>query len=180
VNPGAWDVDPYTFDDVVSTLNDIAPYDWKPYLRTRLDGHGPLIGGLEAHGWKLVYNDKPSDAIKAAEAFRHSADFTYSLGVMMGADGNVGDVLWDGPAFNAGLSPGMKVIAVNGQAYTPEVMTDAVKASATDTNQPIELLVQNFNEYKTLRIDYHGGLKYPHIERDTSKPDTLSELIKAR
>ncbi|WP_414649625.1 M61 family metallopeptidase [Dyella sp.] len=180
VNPGAWDVDTYTFDDVVKTLNDIAPYDWKTYLRTRLDGHGPLIGGLEAHGWKLVYNDKPSDAIKAVEAFRKSADFMYSLGLSLGKEGSINDVLWDSPAFNAGISPGMNIVAVNGRSYDPDALKDAVTAAAKDTSQPIELLVKNFDEYKTVRIDYHGGLKYPHLERDTSKPDTLSQLIKAR
>jgi predicted metalloprotease with PDZ domain len=180
VNPGAWDVDPYTFEDVVKTLNDITPYDWASYLRTRLDGHGSLIGGLASHGWKLVYNDKPSDAVKAIEALRHTADLTYSLGVSIGKEGAIGDVLWDGPAFNAGLSPGMTIVAVNGKSYDPDAVKDAVTAAAKDTSQPIELLVKNFDEYKTIRIDYHGGLKYPHLERDTSKPDTLSQLIKAR
>jgi predicted metalloprotease with PDZ domain len=173
VNPGEWNVDTYTFDDVVKTLNDIAPFDWKTYLRTRLDGHGALLGGLEAHGWKLVYNDKSSDAIKAT-------NFMYSIGVLFGKDGGIIDVLWDGPAFNAGLSRGMKVVAVNGQSFSTELLSDAIKAAATDTSRPIELLVQNFDEYKTLRIDYHGGMKYPHLVRDTDKPDTLSELIKAR
>jgi predicted metalloprotease with PDZ domain len=180
VNPGAWDVDPYSFDDVVKTLNGIAPYDWASYLRTRLDGHGPLIGGLASHGWKLVYNDKPSDAIKAMEMFRHTTDLSYSLGLSIGKEGAIGDVLWDGPAFNAGISPGMTIVAVNGRSYDPDVIKDAVTAAAKDSSQPIELLVKNFNEYKTVRLDYHGGLKYPHLERDTSKPDTLSQLIKAK
>ena len=180
VNPGAWDVDTYTFDDVVKTLNDIAPYDWKTYLRMRLDGHGPLIGGVEAHGWKLVYNDKPSDAIKAVEAFRKSADLMYSLGLSLGKEGSINDVLWDSPAFNAGISPGMSIVAVNGRSYDPDALKDAVTAAAKDTSQPIELLVKNFDEYKTVRIDYHGGLKYPHLERVSGKPDTLSQLIKAK
>jgi len=89
-------------------------------------------------------------------------------------------VLWDGPAFKAGLSPGMTIIAVNGHDYSDDGLKDAVTASAKDKSQPVELLVKNFDEYKTLRIDYHDGLKYPHIVRDTSKPDTLSELLKAR
>ena len=180
VNPGAWDVNPYTFDDVVKTLNDIAPYDWAPYLRTRLDGHDSLIGGLAAHGWKLVYNDQPSEAVKAADALRHSTNLTYSLGLTVGKDGDISDVLWDSPAFNAGLSPAMKIIAVNGHSYTADALKDAVSDAAKNTSQPVELILQNFDEYKTVRIDYHGGLKYPHIERDTSKPDTLSQLIKAR
>ena len=88
-------------------------------------------------------------------------------------------MLWDGPAFNAGLSPGMTIVAVNGQSYDPDGLKDAV-AAAKDSSQPIELLVKNFDEYQTIRIDYHGGLKYPHLERETGKPDTLAQLIKAR
>jgi predicted metalloprotease with PDZ domain len=179
VNPGKWDVDTYTFEDVVKTLNDIAPYDWAKYLRTRLDGHGPLIGGIESHGWKLTYTDKPSAAVKAIEMRRHSADLTYSLGVSIGKGGDVGDVLWDGPAFKAGLSPGMTVVAVNNRDYDADALKDAVTAAEKDPSQSIDLLVKNFDEYKTVRIDYHGGLKYPHLERN-GKPDTLTALLKAR
>ncbi|MGH8158917.1 MAG: M61 family metallopeptidase [Rhodanobacter sp.] len=180
VNPGKWDVDTYTFEDVVKTLNDIAPYDWAKYLRTRLDGHGPLTGGLASHGWTLVYNDKPSDAVKAFEARRHFADLVYSIGLSIGKGGSISDVLWDGPAFKAGISPGMTVIAVNGHDYDADSLKDAVTAAAKDKSQPIELLVKNFDEYKTVRIDYHDGLKYPHLVRDTGKPDTLADLLKAR
>ncbi|MGP1667712.1 MAG: M61 family metallopeptidase, partial [Rhodanobacter sp.] len=177
---GEWAVNTYTFEDVVKTLNDIQPFDWASYLRTRLDGHGSLIGGVEGHGWKLVYNDKPSAAAKAIEARRHSADLTYSLGLSVGKSGAIGDVLWDGPAFKAGVSPGMSVIAVNGHDYDADALKDAVTASAKDKNQPIELLLKDFDQYQTVRIDYHEGLKYPHLERDTSKPDRLTELLKAR
>src|SRR3546814_12059362 len=86
---GEWAVNTYTFEDVVKTLNDIQPFDWSSYLRTRLDGHGPLIGGIEGHGWKLVYTDKPSAAVKAIEARRHSADLTYSLGLSIGKGGSI-------------------------------------------------------------------------------------------
>jgi predicted metalloprotease with PDZ domain len=180
VNSGAWDVDTYSFEDVVKTLNDIAPYDWASFLRTRLDGHGPLIGGLASHGWKLVYTDKPSAAVKASEAHSHHVDLTYSLGLSIGKGGSISDVLWDGPAFKAGISPGMTVVAVNSRDYDADELKEAITATAKDKNQPIELLVKDFNEYKTVRIDYHGGLKYPHLERDNSKPDTLAKLLKAR
>ncbi len=177
---GSFVTNTYTFDDVVKTLNAIAPYDWAKYLRERLDGHGPLIGGFEAHGWKLVYTDQPSAAVKAMEARRHAADLTYSLGLSVGKGGQIADVLWDGPAFKAGLSPSMTIVAVNGHDYDADALKDAVTAAAKDKNQPIELLVKNFDEYKTLRLDYHDGLKYPHLVRDTSKPDTLTTLFKAR
>ncbi|NUR23116.1 M61 family peptidase [Frateuria sp.] len=178
MNNGDWKVNTYTFEDVVKTLNDIAPFDWASYLRTRLDGHGPLIGGIESHGWKLVYTDKPSAAVKAIESRRHFTDLTYSIGLSLGKDGNIADVLWDGPAFKAGLSPGMNIVAVNGKEYSGDAIKDAITAAAKDKNQSVELLVKNFDEYKTIRVDYHEGLKYPHLVRDKSKPDTLAELIK--
>ena len=180
MNDGDWGVNTYVFEDVVKTLNDIQPYDWNSYLRTRLDGHGPLIGGVEGHGWKLVYDDKPSDMVKAIEARRHSADLTYSIGLSIGKSGAIGDVLWDSPAFKAGISPGMTVVAVNNHEYDADALKDAITAAAKDKSQPVELLVKNFDEYKTVRIDYHGGLKYPHLVRDDSKPDTLGKLLKAR
>jgi predicted metalloprotease with PDZ domain len=180
VNPGAWDVDTYTFPDVVADLNKIAPYDWAGFLRQRLDGHGSLIGGVASHGWKLVYTDTPSAAVKAIEARRGYADLVYSLGTSVTKDGSVADVLWDGPAFKAGLSPAMTIVAVNGTQYSADALKDAVKASATDKSKPVELLVKNFDEYQTLRVDYHDGLKYPHLVRDTTKPDTLSKLLQAR
>jgi predicted metalloprotease with PDZ domain len=178
MNSGDWNVNTYTFEDVVKTLNDIQPYEWTSYLRTRLDGHGPLIGGIASHGWKLVYTDKPSAAVKAVESRRHFTDLTYSLGLSLSKDGSIGDVLWDGPAFKAGLSPAMSIVAVNGKEFSGDAIKDAVTAAAKDKSQPIELLVKNFDEYKTIRIDYHDGLKYPHLVRDKSKPDTLSDLIK--
>lgn len=177
---GEWDVNTYTFEDVVKTLNDIQPFDWAPYLRERLDGHGPITNGIAAHGWKLVYNDKPSDMVKGVEMRRGSTDLTYSLGVSIGKGGDINDVLWDGPAFKAGLSPGMKLIGVNGKEFSGDALKDAITASAKDKSKPVELLVKNFDEFQTLRIDYHDGLKYPHLERDTSKKDTLSDLLKAR
>ena len=176
---GKWDVNTYTFEDVVKTLNTIQPFDWATYLRERLDGHGPLIGGLASHGWTLVYTDKPNAALSAMEKQRDVSELTYSLGVLIGKGGEISDVLWDGPAFKAGLSSGMKVVAVNGKEFSGDAIKDAITAAAKDKSQPIELLVKNFDEYQTIRVDYHDGLKYPHLVRDTSKPDTLAALIKA-
>ena len=177
---GEWDVNPYTFEDVVKTLNDIQPYDWTGYLRERLDGHVPLIGGIASHGWKLVYTDKPSAVVKAAESRRGFTDLTYSLGLSVGKAGDIGDVLWDGPAFKAGVSPGMQVVAVNGKEFSSDNMKAAITAAGKDKSAPMQLLVKNFDEYRTLNVDYHDGLKYPHLERVTGTADHLGALLKAR
>ncbi|HEY9110911.1 MAG TPA: peptidase M61, partial [Rhodanobacteraceae bacterium] len=79
------------------------------------------------------------------------------------------------PAYKAGLSPGMTIVAVNGTEFSADGMKQAIK-DAKGSDQPIKLLVKNFNEYKTLDIDYHDGLKYPDIERITGTPDYLSQL----
>ena len=181
VNDGEWKVqNTYTFDDVVATLNAVYPHDWKSFLRERLDGRVGLTGGIEAAGWRLVFKDTPSAYAKGSASPRWGgADFVYSLGLMIGKDGAISDVRWDSPAFNVGLGSGASVIAVNGQAYSQDVLEDAVKA-AKGTTAPIELLVKEFDRYRTLRIDYHDGLRYPHLERIEGRPDYLTPILTAR
>ncbi|MEG2805128.1 peptidase M61 [Stenotrophomonas sp.] len=179
MNDGDWNVNPYTFDEVVRTLNGIAPFDWAGFLRTRLDGHGSLTGGLDAAGWKLVYTDTPSEAVKAQETRANGINLTYSLGLSVANSGALTDVLWDSPAFNAGLAPGMTVLAVNGRVYKGDTLKDAVTAAKTD-KAPITLLVRSFDRIDTVSLDYHGGLLYPSLERIAGKPDRLAELWKAR
>lgn len=176
---GVWDVNPYTFDDVVATLNSVAPADWAGFLRERLDGHGSLIGGLEMAGWKLVYRDTPNDAFKAQETRAKAALLTYSIGATVTDAGVVGDVVWDSPAFNAGLAPGMTVIAVDGREYKSERLKDVV-AGSRDSKAPITLLVKNFDRVMPISIDYHGGALYPALERIAGTRDGLSALWKAR
>jgi len=178
INDGEWKQQAtYTFDDVVATLNGVVALDWATFLRDRMDGKTGLVGGIEASGWKLVYKDTPNAYAKAN--MRGGADYTYSLGLSIGGDGVIGDVRWDGPAFNAGLGSGTTVVAVNGQAYGKDVLDDAVKA-AKDGKAPIELLVKEFDRFRTVKLDYHGGLRYPHLERIPGKPDTLSAIFAAR
>jgi predicted metalloprotease with PDZ domain len=179
VNDGEWEVqNTYTFDDVVKTLNGVYPYDWATFLRDRLDGKKGVTGGIEAAGWKLVYKDEPNDFAKSFGG-RGGADYTYSLGLSVGKDGNIGDVRWHGPAFEAGIGTGTTIVAVNGQAYDKDVLDDAVKA-AKDGKAPIQLLLKEFDQYRTVAIDYHGGLRYPHLERIPGKPDYLTPIFTAK
>ena len=170
---------PYTFDDVVATLNEVAPYDWAKLLHERVDvtsTHAPL-GGIERSGWKLVYNDKPNLFAKAGEQLRKSASFSYSLGFSVGAEGKLGDVIVGSPAYQSGLGPGMTLVAVNGRKWSPSVLRAAVKA-AQGSDQPIELLVENAQFFKTYSINYHDGEKNPHLERVAEQPDILGDILK--
>lgn len=180
VDNGSFVTKAYTFDDVVATLNAQAKYDWAAFLRSRLDAHAPPLDGLAASGWKLIYTDKQSDYQKAQEKDRKFADFAYSIGLTLtNKEDAITDVRWNGPAFKAGISSGGTLVAVNGHAYKPEVLEDAITAVKGD-GKPIELLVKNQDEYKTYAVDYHDGLQYPHLQRIDGKPDYLNKIIAAR
>ncbi len=174
-------VKPYTFDDVVSALNQIAPYDWRGFWTERLTNHGPgaPLGGIEGSGWKVVYDETPSEMASAAMGAYHFVNAEYSLGLELGDDGSVIDTIEGMPAAKAGIGPGMKLVAVNGRRFSAEVLRDALKSAKNGTT-PIALLIENTEYYKTYNIDYHAGEKYPHLVRDESKPDLLSEILKAK
>jgi len=170
---------PYTFDDVVRALNEIAPYDWAKLLRERVNAssvHAPL-GGIEHGVLKLVYNDKPNALTQAAEKLFKFADFSYSLGFSLGEDGKFADVIVGSPAYRSGLGPGMKLLGVNGRKWSPELVHAALKA-AQESDQPIELLVENAQFIRTYSVAYHGGEKNPHLERVGEQPDILSDILK--
>ena len=171
----------YTFDDIVNALNQVVPYDWRGFWQERLNTHSPEapLGGIEASGWKLTYDDSPSELASAAMAMEHVAPGAYSLGLLMRDDGTIIDTIENMIAARAGIGPGMKVIGVNGRRFSTDVLRDALKAARSD-NAPIELLVENDEYYKTYKLDYHDGERYPHLVRDESKPDLLSEILKAR
>ena len=168
----------YTFEDVVAALHKIQPFDWAPFLRSRLDGHASAapLDGLARAGWKLVYTDTQSAYGKSADEQRKSTDFSYSLGLSVKADGGVAAVQWDGVAFRAGLAGNSTIVAVNKRAYKGEVLKAAVTA-AKDGTAPIELLVKQGATYRTIFLDYHGGLRYPHLERIPGSKDRLATIL---
>ena len=172
---------PYTEDDIVNTLNAVAPYDWRGFFQKRvyeINSHAPM-GGIEKGGWRLVYVDKESDMEKAEEGRRKYTDAVYSLGFTVGEDGGIPDVIPGSPADHAGICAGMKLLAVNGRRWTGDLLRTAIK-EAKGSTAPIELLVENGDTFKTCAIDYHDGERYADLERDNSKPDLLGEIVKAR
>lgn len=177
--PTTLSVKTYDFDEIVRTLNSVAAYDWASLLRSRLDGHGPLTHGLEASGWRLRYVDKPSAGFTATEAAAKRVDLSYSLGLVLDDKHVVVDVIWDGPAFNAGIAPGMTVVAVNGREISAERLRLAVTA-ARNAPAPIELLVKDEDRFVSRSIDYHGGLQYPVLERIEGRKDLLEALYRPR
>lgn len=171
------EVKTYTFDDVVRQLNAIAPYDWAGFFNQRLNATSAEapVGGLENGGWKVSFNEEPMHLWGR----RNNVGEAFSIGLVLGTDGEVNDSIVGGLAFEAGITPGMKVAAVNGRVYTKERLEDAIKVSP-DSNKPIDLLVIDDDYYKNCSIDYHGGLRFPHLVREEGKPDYLDELIQPR
>ena len=180
INDGSHTPAFYTFDDLVRTLNSVQAYDWRTFLRSRLDGHGPgaPLDGLARAGWKLVYTDTPTDYLKAAEERSKMSDFSYSLGFAVKPDGAIEAVQWDGVGFRAGLAANASIVAVNNRAFKPEVLKAAIKA-AKDSKTPIELLVKKGQAYRVVSLDYHDGLRYPRLERIPNTPDRLEAIYQA-
>jgi len=171
----------YTFDDVVNTLNQVVAYDWRGFWTERLTNHGPgaPLGGIEGSGWKLTYTDTPSEMLAAQAGQYHFLPAAFALGLNLRDDGAVADTIEGELAAKAGIAPGMKIIAVNGRKFSPDILRDAIK-SAKNSKEPIELLVENTDYYRTFKLDYHEGEKYPHLVRDDNKPDLLTEILKAK
>jgi predicted metalloprotease with PDZ domain len=177
---------PYTFDDVVAALKQIEPYDWRNFFNTRLQSHGPgaPLDGLENSGWKLVFTDAPNEYEHIAEVADQEVELQFSLGLLLHAPGgedgdHILDVIPGSPAANAGLAPGMRLVAVNGRKWNPDILRDAI-ARAKNGTEPIELLAQNGDFFQTYKVDYHGGERYPHLEPLNGKTDLLSEIAKMK
>jgi predicted metalloprotease with PDZ domain len=171
----------YTFDDVVATLNRVQPYDWRGYLERRVYAlaPNPPLEGITQGGYRLIFTDKPTNWIKVSEMTRKASDLTYSGGFSVGNDGKVGSVLWDSPAFNAGVTTGSEIIAVNGRKFDMDAIKQAIR-DAAGNGPPPELLIHDGEVYRTVKLDWHGGLRYPRLEKVGKRPGTLDALLAPR
>jgi predicted metalloprotease with PDZ domain len=180
VHNGSFVTDTYDFDDVVTALNAVQPYDWATFLHERLEGHGPgaPLDGLKRGGYRLVYTDTPTPYFKDAEARRKIADFTYSLGLAVSTKtpGAVAAVLWDGPAFKAGMTDGDTITAVNGEAFGVDQLEAAIKQAAAG-GPAVTLLVEDKDQFRTLTVPYSGGLRYPRLEAIPGERPSLDEIL---
>ncbi len=167
----------YTFDQLVATLNQVAPYDWATFFHQHLNSTSPEppMGGIENAGWKPVLNNEPVRLPGRRGGFGDA----YSIGLQVVPDGMIFDSIVGSPAYEAGVTSGMKLVGVNGRVFTPEGLEDAIEA-AQHNSAPIALLLVDDDYYRTASVDYHGGERYPHLVREEGKPDYLDELIAAK
>lgn len=183
----------YSFDDIVATLDAIAPHDWRRFLRSRLDNHGGSVAapiddapwpqtGLFRAGWKMIYDHRPNEYVASLERTNGVKNHSFSLGITIANDGaRIAEVVWDSLAFRAGIATGARLVAVNGQTYSDDLLREAVVAAAQPgADGRIELLVSQFDRYRSVSIEYRGGIRYPHLVRIESRQDRLDALLKPR
>lgn len=178
---GRPEVKGYKLDEVLAALASVdGSTDWKKHFARRVEAvaESPPLEGITGSGWKLGFAEKPSDLFAAQEGLSRGVNLLDSLGLLLGAEGAVGDVVPERPAAKAGLAPGMKVIAVNGRRYSPDSVKTAV--ANTKTGGKLELLVESGDFFKTHAVDYAGGLRYPRLEKTADRPDLLSDIVKSR
>jgi predicted metalloprotease with PDZ domain len=172
---------PYVESDVYAALAKVAPGDWRGLVRSHLDTTSPraLLGGLEATGWRLAYSPAKNSYIEAQEGRRKITNRRWSIGLLVDDKNMIVDTIGDSAAARAGAGPGMELVAVNGHKFSAETL-DAAIAAAHDNHQPIELLVQNSDYYRTLKVEYFDGPRFPHLVRIEGRPDTLSQALQPR
>ena len=178
VDDGSYGDLTYTFTDIVAALNRVQPYDWAAFLRKRLDdvNADAPTDGVARGGYRLVFTDTASDYYKSVEERAKVTSLTYSVGLSLEKDGKIKDVLWNGAAFKAGLSPGTQIIAVNAVAFDPDRFKDAIRAGQ-HSETAMSLIVREGDQFRTVALDYHGGLRYPHLERAPDHPALLDAIL---
>jgi predicted metalloprotease with PDZ domain len=175
MNDRDWGELTYTFDDVVRALNQVESNDWAAFLHARLDRvseHAPLEGFARG-GYRLVYTNTPTEWFRINEKMRKVTDLTFSGGFVLGKEGEITSVEWDSPAFNAGLTVGSKLIAVNDRALDTDELKTAIKAKKS----PLKLLLRTGDVFRTTEFNYDGGLRYPRLEKTSAGPSALDDLL---
>jgi predicted metalloprotease with PDZ domain len=178
---GVVEVKPYTYQDLVTALNRVVPFDWDSLLKGDLQAirPTPVSPGLEAAGWTVIYNDEPNQAAVDAEAVSQQVDLSTSVGLVLDQDGTIIDLVPDSAAGRAGLAPASKIMGVNHRVYSTDLLRQAI-VNAESNSQPIELLTLTDGYYAEFEVDYHGGLRSPHLTRLVAKPDLLPAILRPR
>jgi len=171
----------YSRADLVKALHAVAPWDWEAFLSSRIDAineRAPL-DGIRAGGWALNYDDEPNVFFNAREKVDGASNLSLSLGVWVKPDGVVADVVNGSPAFLSGVTPAMRLLAIDGRKWSTNAARAAI-VKAEQTTQPVELIVESADIVRVLHVDYHAGLRNPHLVRDPERPDLLGHIIAPR
>jgi len=181
VDDGDMTVSTYTVEDVIAGLNAVAPFDWAGFLNARLDAHDKApLDGLARGGWTLTFGDRPTGYFSAYEATQETSLFTFSIGLDLAGDGTVTESLWNGPAFTAGIIAGTKIVSVGGKAYSAKALASAIASAAKPGAGPIILTLKADGVTRKVSVPYHGGPRYPRLERLAGTEDRLGAILAPR
>lgn len=178
---GKWDARGFTRSEIVSILNTLSPFDWDGFFRERINGKAPTapLSGLTLGGYRLTFGSEPTAFFRDQEKRSGELNFNYSLGMSVSKGGHVTGVIWDGPAFKAGLTTASEVLAVNGRTYAEDTLRDAI-ITAEGGKDPIKLIVRTGRVVREVALSWNGGLRYPRLEKvgvgETSIDRLLSPL----
>ena len=177
MNNGSSVTKTYTFADIAAALNAVAPFDWAGFLNQRLYATGPQapLDGITRGGYRLVYTDTETPFLKSSEAIRHYTELSFSLGIGLKGDGTVRSVIWGSPAFRAGIVTGTQIVAVNGVSFDMAELKRTLKDKG-----PLDILIKADRHYRSVHVDYAGGLRYPHLERIAGTPAYLDAILTPR
>lgn len=178
VDNGSYITQTYSLKDVVAALNTVQPYDWARFFQTRVYDLAPHTpeGGISQGGYRLAYSDTPPTWLKEEKRPNAATSFSTSLGISVKADGTLDNVWWDSPAFRAGITPDMQLVAVNGKKFTVDVLRSAIKHDETG-KAALKLLLKRGDRFQTIALEYHGGLRYPKLVRVEGTPDRLDAIL---
>ncbi len=171
----------YNRDELIADLNQVVPYDWATFIHERIDNINPRadLAGIERGGYKLIFTDKPNASERTIVATggprRAGINTWYSIGLRVSNEGVISDVRWQSPADKANISPGSKIIAVNGNIFSADALRAAIK-DAKGKTEPIHLILQSDTFVTLADIDYHDGERYPVLERIPNTPAYLDDI----
>jgi predicted metalloprotease with PDZ domain len=173
---GAWTTDTYTFEDVAHALHRIAPFDWRGFFDTKLNRPrtGAPLDGLERGGYRLVYRQEPSAYQKGKEAVFETINLLHSVGLSVAKKGDLLEVLWDSPAFDAKLTAGSAILQVNGDNFEAERLKAAVGAGG-----PLALTVATGKHRRDVVL-HSPGHRYPQLEPIPGQRLRLDDILEPR
>ncbi len=175
---GQWQAKGFDLKEIAGILNGLSPYDWEGFLKERINGKAPNapLSGLTLGGYRLVYSSEQSPFLRDQEKRSGEMNLNYSLGMSIGKGGHVSGVIWDGPAFKAGLTTASEIVGVNGRVYSDDVLRDAI-AAAEGGKESIKLIVRTGRKIAEVPVQWNGGLRYPRLEKIGVGDGSLDKLL---
>ena len=170
---------PFDLAEVVTTLNDQAPFAWDSLISLRVfeTNEEFNIDGVSEAGYSLELSSEMPDFVKKSNKRYKRLQLYESLGLSASKSGKIQDIAPGSHADLAKLIPGSEIVGVNGKKFSLKRLEDATRAS--DSIGKVSLLVLEYDTFRDVTIKYNGGLKFYQLVRDESKPDRLARTLSA-